>query len=104
MTPVMNNTKWGEIRIGMHALEGQSPRFRVRNLQSGYVSAWDREWFYHFFEHHEEDEWVEVEVTSPSQREAVLGVLRSVHVPGVETKNGFKIFSYVAEGTEVDYL
>jgi hypothetical protein len=104
VTPVMNNTKWDEIRIDMHALEGQSPRFRVRTLRSGYVSPWDREWFYHFLGHHEEDEWVEVEVTSPSQREAVLGVLRSVHVPGVETKNGFKIFGYIAEGAEVDYL
>lgn len=104
MIPVMNNTKWAELRIGMHELGELSPRFRVQNLRNGSTGAWDREWVFHFFGHHEEDEWVEVEVTSSAQHDAVLRLLRSVHVPGVKTKHGFKIYGYVATGTQVGYL
>ena len=104
MSPVMNNTKWEELRLGMIGLGTQSPRFRVRNLHSGYVSAWDGEWFHHFYGHHEEDEWVEISVTSAAQHEAVLRVISSVHVPGVTTETGFKIFGYVPRGTHVEYL
>lgn len=104
MSPVMNNTKWEELRLGMSGLGTLSPRFRVCNLHSGYVSAWDGEWFHHFYGHHEKDEWVEISVTSAAQYEAVLRVLRSVHVPGITTETGFKIFGYVPRGTHVEYL
>ncbi len=104
MTPLMNNTKWDELRLGMYRLGALSPRFRVRNLSSGSISAWDGEWFHHFFGRHEEDEWVEIAVTSAAQREAVLRVLRSVHVPGVATEAGFTVFGYVPLGTQVAYL
>ncbi|MEM5345638.1 DUF6678 family protein [Paraburkholderia azotifigens] len=104
MIPVMNDTKWSELRMGMHGLGELSPRFRVRSLRSGGISAWDREWFYHFFGRREEDEWVEVEVTTTAQHDAVLRLLQSVHVPGITTENGFRIFGYVARGAQVDYL
>jgi hypothetical protein len=104
MIPVMNNTKWGELRIGMLGLGELSPRFRVRNLRSGDVSSWDREWFYHFSGRHEEDEWVELEVASSAQHDTVLRLLRSLHVPGIKTEHGFKIYGYVAVGTQIDYL
>ena len=104
MSPIMNNTKWEELRLGMYGLGTLSPRFRVRNMHSGDVSAWDEEWFYHFYGRHEEDEWVEISVTSEAQREAVLRVLRSVHVPGVTTGTGFKIFGYLPLDTHVEYL
>lgn len=104
MSPVMNNTKWEELRLGMCGLNLLSPQFRVRNLRSGYVGEWDREWFHHFYGRHEDDEWVEISVTSVAQREVVLRVLRSVHVPGVTTGTGFKIFGYVPLGTHVEYL
>lgn len=104
MTPLMNNTKWNEVRIGMYGLGELSPRFRVRNLNSGHVSDWDGEWFYHFVGRHEEDEWVEVAVTSAVQREAVLSILRAVGVPCVATEAGFKIFGYAPLGISVQYL
>jgi hypothetical protein len=104
MTPVMNNTKWDELRLGMHGLGKPSPQFRVRNLHSGYVSDWDSEWFHHFYGRHAEDEWVEIAATSPAQHEAVLGVLRSIHVPGITTDAGFRIFGYVPLGMHVEYL
>ena len=104
MIPLMNNTKWNELRIGMYGLGALAPQFRVRNVHSGCVGNWDGEWFYHFCGRHEEDEWVEIAVTSDAQREAVLQVLRSVHVPGEVTETGFRIFGYAPLGTEVDYL
>ncbi|WP_421080718.1 DUF6678 family protein [Ralstonia mannitolilytica] len=104
MVPLMNDTKWNELRIGMYELGAMAPRFRVRNIRTGYVGMWDGEWFYHFQGRHEEDEWVEVAVTSEAQRDAVLQALRAVRVPGVVTEFGFRIFGYVPLGTEVDYL
>lgn len=104
MIPLMSNTKWNELRIGMSGLGALAPRFRVRSIRSGRIGDWDGEWFYHFHGRHEEDEWVEVAVTSDAQRDAVLQVLRSVHVPGVVTECGFRIFGYVPLGTEVEYL
>ncbi|CAN7658080.1 hypothetical protein LJR084_005220 [Variovorax sp. LjRoot84] len=100
----MNNTKWNELRLSMSGLGKLSPQFRVRNLQSGNVSEWDGEWFHHFYGRHEEDEWVEIAVSSPTQRQAVLQVLRSVHVPGTTTPAGFKVFGYVPPGEQVEYL
>ncbi|APW40376.1 hypothetical protein RD110_00445 [Rhodoferax koreense] len=100
----MNNTKWNEIRLGVCALKGPHPRYRARSIKSGLIGAWDGEWFHHFYGRHEEDEWVEIAVVSPAQRAAVLAVLRRVHVPGVATDSGFKIFGYVEPGTPVDYL
>ena len=104
MIPLMNNTKWNELRIGMYGLGALAPQFRVRNVHSGCVGNWDGEWFYHFCGRHEEDEWVEIAVTSDAQREAVLQVLRSVHVPGEVTETGFRIFGYAPLGAVVDYL
>lgn len=88
----------------MHGLGALSPQFRVRNLKSGHISDWDGEWFYHFLGRHEEDEWTEVAITSDAQREAVLHVLRSVHVPGEVTAVGFKVFGYAPLGAQVQYL
>ncbi|MDM0039397.1 hypothetical protein QTH89_23365 [Variovorax sp. J22G21] len=100
----MNNTKWEELRLGMHGLGKLSPKFRVRNLRSQRLSEWDGEWFHHFYGSHAEDEWVEIAVISSVQREAVLKVLRSVHVPGAASDTGFKVFGYVPLGTPVEYL
>ena len=104
MTPVMNNTKWDELRLSMAGLGELSPQFRVRNLRSGNVSEWDGEWFHHFYGRHEEDEWVEIAVSSSAQGEAVLQAPRSAHVPGTTTPTGFKVFGYVPLGTHVEYL
>ena len=44
----MNDTKWDELRLGMHGLEIFSPRWRTKDAENGYVSEWDTEWFHHF--------------------------------------------------------
>jgi hypothetical protein len=44
--PVMNNTKWRELRAAMDAIE-VATTYRVMNI-NGYYSEADTEWFYHF--------------------------------------------------------
>ena len=33
----MNNTKWEELRAAMYGLDGLRPRWRTKDLESGYV-------------------------------------------------------------------
>ena len=47
LTPLMNNTKWDQLRLAMYDLDDFSPRWRTKDL-SGYLSDWDGEWFHHF--------------------------------------------------------
>lgn len=83
MNPAMNDTQWEELRMAMLAL-ADSPRWRNRIVDTGYESAWDGEWFYHFRDGGYSDlEWVEIKVNSPAQEEAVLAVLREIHAPPV---------------------
>ena len=35
--PLMNNTKWEELRAAMYGLDGLRPRWRTKDLESGYV-------------------------------------------------------------------
>lgn len=45
---VMNETKWNELRLKMYSLETHSPKWRAKDIESGYISSWDGEWYYHF--------------------------------------------------------
>ncbi|WP_234836389.1 DUF6678 family protein, partial [Sinorhizobium meliloti] len=42
---VMNNTKWDELRLAMHALD-RRPLWRCKDV-NGHYSGGDQEWFYH---------------------------------------------------------
>ena len=100
----MNNTKWDELRLAMYSLE-PTPRWRTKDVDSGYESDWDREWFYHFREGgYDTIEWVEIEVPPETERETILKVLRQIHVPGEPTELGFRVFGYSPSGESVDYL
>jgi len=104
MNPVMNNTKWEELRTAMLALP-DAPQWRSRIVGTGYESGWDGEWFYHFRDGGYSDlEWVEVKVSSPAQEEAVLAALRAIHLPGHRTGDGFKIYGYLKPGQSMDYF
>ena len=48
MFSVMNNSKWEALRLEMYELKVSSPRWRTKDLDTGYVSPWDGDWFYHF--------------------------------------------------------
>jgi hypothetical protein len=107
MHPVMNYTKWDEIRLAMYGLGELKPRWRTRCIDNGYESEWDRDWFYHFRipnDRYRSIEWLEIAVDSDEQRIAVLESLTNIHVPGEATACGFKIFGYVSSGATVDYL
>lgn len=48
LIPVMNNTKWEELRLAMHSLGKLRPQWQTKDLETGYVPCWDGDWFYHF--------------------------------------------------------
>ncbi len=100
----MNNTKWKEIQEAMYELQ-ESPLWRTCCVTNGYVSSWDGEWFYHFSEGGFKDiEWVEIKAENEKQSDLVLSSLKSIHVPGIKTENGFRVYGYVSEGESVEYL
>lgn len=105
MHPVMSDTKWNELHLAMYGLGEVRPLWRVRDIETGFESRWDGEWFYHFIEGgFKTIEWVEIQVTSPEQDAAVLSILESIHVPGRRTENGYKIYGYVRTFDGLDYL
>ena len=105
MQPLMNDTKWDELRLAMYELGTLRPKWRTRSVENGYLSGWDGEWFYHFRSGgYRSIEWVEIATESPEQREAVLVELVKIRVPGRATESGFRVLGYAELGMEVDYL
>lgn len=104
MVPLMNNTKWDELRLAMYNLGDLHPRWRTKDV-SGFISPWDGEWFYHFqVGGYASVEWVEVQIQSGEQDEAVLALLRLIHLPGHRIEHGFRVYGYVPAGTSMDYI
>jgi hypothetical protein len=105
LIPVMNNTKWDELRLAMDSLGDRPPKWRTRDVESGFIPEWDGEWSNHFRAGgYESIEWVEIQTSSPQQETAVLEELKRIHVPGVKSGAGFKVFGYVKHGQQVDYI
>lgn len=103
LSPAMNNTKWNELRLEMHALT-PPPSWSTLSL-NGYRSKPDREWFYHFREgEYETILHVDIQVDTPAQREHVRSALKKVHVPGEETTDGFRVFGYLQGGQAADFI
>jgi hypothetical protein len=101
----MNDSKWDELRLAMYALGPQSPKWRTLDVENGYLSTWDREWFYHFRNgEYKCIKWVEIAVESQEQSQAVFAELVKIHVPGEKIESGFRVLGYAELGTEVDYI
>lgn len=101
--PAMNNTKWDEVRLAMHALTPR-PSWRTLSLD-GYRSQPDREWFYHFREGgYESILHLDIQIDTPAQRQLVRAALRSVRVPGEETPEGFRVYGYLHVGQSADFI
>jgi hypothetical protein len=101
----MNDTKWDELRLAMYGLERLSPRWRTLDVESGHLSKWDRDWYYHFRHGgYKSIQWVEIAIDSDEQRVAVLKELAQVHVPGEQIDSGFRVFGYANLGQAVDYI
>jgi hypothetical protein len=103
LRPVMNDTKWNELRLEMYALT-PPPTWKTLSTNRYYYGP-ERDWFYHFSEGRYEDiVHVDIHVETPNQRELVLSALRRVHVPGEETPEGFRVFGYLQDGQGADYI
>ena len=101
---LINDTKWDEVRLAMHALN-PSPRWRTKNLQTEYVSNWDREWYYHFSEGgYSNIEWLEIDCDPGSMLTSVEEALSAIHVPGKRIESGFRVYGYGWPGEFYDYL
>jgi hypothetical protein len=103
--PLMNDTKWDELRKAMHGLHALKPRWRTRDVDTGYLSEWDRDWFYHFRSGgYASIQWVEIAVETDEQRAAVLAELVRINVPGEATAIGYRVVGHAAPGHAVDYI
>jgi hypothetical protein len=101
----MNDTKWEELRLAMSAIAEQHPQFRIKDLGRAEPWPWDGEWFYHFrLRPYREIEWVDLRVRSETQRALIRERLHQIHVPGIETETGFRVFGWIAPGNAVDYI
>jgi hypothetical protein len=105
MHPLMNDTKWDELRRAMYGLDKLAPRWRTSDVESGYVSEWDRDWFYHFRDGgYKCIRWVEIAVDTDEQRDTILRELVRIHVPGERTESGYRIVGYAEIGQAVAYI
>lgn len=103
LNPVMNNTKWNELRLAMYALDPQ-PAWSTLSI-NGYQSRRDTEWFYHFRDGGYEDIiHVDIFAADDAMRDRIRTALKPIHVPGEETAEGFRVFGHAANGQFVDYL
>ena len=102
---VMNNAKWEEMRLAMYGLGELHPKWRTRDLGTGFVSPWDGDWFYHFRSSgYSTIEWLEIKISDDAQRSAVVEALRAIHVPGEDQGDVLRIYGHVPSGTAVEYL
>lgn len=100
---LMNDTKWKEIRTAMYNYP-LTVQWRVKNIESGYLSNWDSEWFYHFAEGgYDTIEWLEIKVDNEQMKNDIINILRKIHVPGEILKGSIKIYGYIKDGF-IDYI
>lgn len=100
---VMNNTKWDELRLAMHALD-RRPLWRYKDV-NGHYSGYHREWFLHFRSgDYASILYVDITADDPAHREAIRDALKAIHLPGEETESGFRVFGYGQKGQTLEYL
>jgi hypothetical protein len=105
LVSVMNNTRWRKLRVAMLGLRPFSPFYRITNVENGYLTEWDGEWFYHFnLTDYALIEWLDLRPRDPSLRGALHQALKRLHLPGEDTPYGFRIFGYGRSGRPLDYI
>lgn len=91
---LMNNTKWEEIRLAMYNYP-RTAKWRVKSIDSTYISNWDGDWFYHFkLGGYESIEWLEIESNNDELKNDIINILRKIHVPGEILNNSIKVYGY----------
>ncbi|MDX3967260.1 MAG: hypothetical protein QHD01_11745 [Bradyrhizobium sp.] len=103
---VANDTKWRELREAMLDLaSSDQPRFRCKNLETGGLSQWDGEWFYHWTNSGRDwMVWAELSTETTHQRELVRAILKRIRFAGEETAAGFRLYGYVCNGEAAGYI
>lgn len=91
---LMNDTKWDEIRTAMYEYPA-SIKWRTKDIESGYISNWDKEWFYHLKNAgYKTIEWLEIEVDNEKIKDDFIKILEEIHVPGEVLQNSIIIYGY----------
>lgn len=99
----MNSTKWEELRLAMASVK-PSPGWKVV-LLNGFESSIDHEWFYHFaISGHNDTHYVDIFPSSPEQHLDIGRILREIHLPGIETTYGYRVYGYMEPYEVIDYL
>ncbi|MHC1681586.1 MAG: DUF6678 family protein [Clostridiaceae bacterium] len=99
---LMNNTKWEEIRLAMCNYPNEI-QWRTKDIENGYISNWDSEWFYHFKAGgYKTIEWLEIRVNNIIKND-IVNILRKIHVVGDVLNNSIKVYGYKKNGF-IDYL
>ena len=102
--PVMNNTKWEEIREAMCNTPTHF-QWRTKDIETGYISMWDVEWYYHFrLGDYKYIEWLEIKADTEELRKDLLDILEKVHVPGKILEDAIRVYGYAGTGSYVDYI
>ena len=106
LIPVMNNTKWHELGFAMFSLGDLRPKWRTKDVESGFIGEWDGKWFDRFYmsQGYAYIEWLEIEVASTEQDAAVGNTLKALHVPGEKTEHGYRVFGYAEPGKLVNSI
>ncbi|MGP2417215.1 hypothetical protein ACTUSQ_24095, partial [Pantoea ananatis] len=77
-----------------------SPLFRWPDLVFHFS-----EWFYHFSEGgYLDSQYLDILTNSVAQHAMVGTILRAIHLPGIESKNGYRILGYADASSYMDYL
>ena len=92
----MNDTKWREISFAFSAF-AKGPAWRTRDFLTGYLSAWDHDWFYHVGPDYCSIEWMEIDPKGCNTSD-IRNVLQTVGVP-YEEADFLKIFAYKKPAT-----
>ncbi len=97
--PVMNNTKWRELRAAMYAIDAVTT-YRVMNI-NGHYSRKDAEWFYHVQAGGYDDiQYVDIFADGQSHRELIRSALKKIHLPAEETNDGFRVLRVHSGGAD----
>lgn len=104
LVPLINDTRWAELRLAMLDIEPR-PTWSSVSRQTGYRYDPDADWFYHFrIGPYSDLLLVDIATPDPEQRAAARVALKRIHLPGEETIGGFRVLGYALEGQAVDYI
>ncbi len=100
-----NATKWEELRrLALSMEPAKRPRFRSRHMDTGHLSRWDNEWFYHFRDGGYADiEYVELEFALTIDP-FVADQLEAIGLVGVHEGQTVRIYGYLPHGTRASPL